>query len=609
MSQWYVLLSTDDTGELLILLQDPSSRAISLDLDLMSMRSDQVIPDMEVAIGDVEETASDIDVESFPKQREETSEEGHLTSFSYDDDDDDDDIEIQSILVENQVEVFGVETMVTDVRNARSTSPGELDDGMQIHDSAQDVPYVTTGQSFITHDVDSTHNASHPQTLPATFIADADGYFVQTGGPMMDRCGSVDFNVTPAQENLPHSPDRSGALPTIIQLPGTPQKVLSPGGTPRLGPTPVSITVDPVILKALKANPGLFSSPATAPTFLEQEQPNLPTSVAEDANADVLPTSKPTVNTVVVKEKSTSTVAQESSLDIDLPSSLVEALVDKPITNKIPGLASLQTLFLVDTTQGKPTLPTLYDDPYPYSLSTPGPPNEDEESDEESTEHEKSTSTTSSSVAEKSPSSSAAPGNKQEDVNYNVGNVKDYPLPSKNVMSIRSIVASASSGGASQAEGDDEKGLIDVEAEINEINEALVDELDTDAHADSDGETDQKFVDAQEENVEEKGDEGVLSTSHEGAGDAVDAHIIGREDLDERPTNQESKQVKFSVWDNEGVAGKMGKVFNRLAPEEEKDPFKLMGNGSLVAPKEAEESDTKKLKFEDEDEMKLNTLA
>jgi len=265
----------------------------------------------------------------------------------------------------------------------------------------------------------------------------------------------------------------------------------------------------------------------------------------------------------------------------------------------------LQTLFLVDTTQGK-TLPTLYDDPYPYSLSTPGPPNEDEESDEDSTEHEKSTSTTSSSVAEKSPSSSAARGNKQEDVKYNVSNVKDYPLPSENVMSIRSIVASASSGGASQAEGDDEKGLTGVEAEINEINEALVDELDTDAHANSDGETDQEFVDAQEENVEEKGDEGVLSTSHEGAGDAVDAHIIVNEDLDERPTNQESKQVKFRVWDNEGVAGKMGKVFNRLAPEEEKDPFKLMGNGSLVA---LEESDTKKLKFEDEDEMKLNTLA
>jgi len=598
------------TGELLILLQDPSSRAISLDLDLMSMRSDQVVPDMEVAIGDIEETVSDIDVESFPKQREETSEEGHLMSFSYDNDDDDD-IEIQSILVENQVEVFEVETMVTDVRDMQSTSPGGLDDEIQIHDSARDVPYVTTGRSFITHDVDNTHNASHLQMLPATFIAGADGYFVQPGSLMMDRCGSVDFNVTPAQENFPHSPDRSGALPTIIQLPGTPQKVLSPGGTPRLGPTPVSITVDPVILKALKANPGLFSSSATVPTFREQEQLHLSTSVAEDANGNVSPTSKLTVNTAVVEEESMSTVAQESSLD--LPSSPVEAPVDKPvgepITNMIPSLASLQTLFSVDTTQGKPTLPTLYDDPYPYSLSTPGPPNEDEESDEESIEHEKSTSTTSSSVAERSPSSSAARGNKQEDVHYDVGNVKDYPPPLENVMSIRSIVASPSSGGASQAERDDEKGLTGVEAEINEIDQVLADELDIDADLDLDGETDQEFVDAQEENVEEKGDEGVLSTSHKGAGDTVGAHIIMDEDLDERPTNQESKQVKFRVWDNEGVAGKMGKVFNRLAPEEEKDPFKLMGNGSLVAPKEVEESDTKSLKFEDEDEMKLITLT
>jgi len=572
------------------------------------MRSDQVIPYMEVAIGDVEETVSNIDVESFPGQREEISEEGHLTSFSYDDDDDD--IEIQSILVENQVEVFEVETMVTDVRNVQSTSPGGLDDGMQIHDSAQDVPYVTTDRSFITHDADNTHNAFHPHTLPAAFTPDADGYFVQPGSPMMDRCGSVDFDVTPAQENFPHNPDYGGALPTIIQLPGTPQKVLSPGGTPRLGPTPVSITVDPVILKVLKTNPALFSSPATVSTFREQEKPNLFTSVAEDANGNASPSSKSIVNTVLVEEESTSTAVEEHSLDIDLPSLPVEPPVDKPIgepiANKIPSLASLQTLFSVNTTQGKPTLPTLFDDPYPYSLSTPGPPNEDEESDEESTLHEKSTSTTSSSVAEKSSSSSAARGNKQEDDHYDADNVKDYPLPLETAMSIRSMMASASSGGGGQGEGCDEKRPTDVEAEIDEINEALVDGLDTNTDSDSDGKTDQEFVDAQEENVEEKGDEGVLSTSHEDTSDAVDAHIIVNEDFVERPTNQESKQ--FKVWSNEGVAGKMGKVFNRPAPEEEKDPFKLMGNGSLVAPKEVEEPDTKGSKFEDEDGIKFITL-
>jgi len=568
------------------------------------MRSDQVIPYMEVTIGDVEEIVSDTDIESSSEQREETSEGGYLTSFSYDDDDD---IEIQFILVENQVEVFEVETMVTDVRNVQSTSPGGLDDGARTHDFAQDVPYVTAGRSSITHDADNTHNASHPLTLAATSIADADGCFVQPGSPMTDRCGSVDFNVTPAQENSPRSPDHSGALPTIIQLPGTPQKVLSPARTPRLGPMPVSITVDPVILKVLKTNPGFFSSPATVPTFRKQEQPDLSTSVAEDVSGNAPSTSKSTVNSITVEEESTSAVAEEPSLDIDLPSSPVEAPVDKPIgepiINQIPSLESLQTLF-VDTTQGKPTLPTLFDDPYPYSLSTPGPLNEDDEYDEESTEHEKSNSTTSSSAAEKSPSSSAARGNKQEN---DADHVKDHPLPLRSAMSIRSIVTSASSGGAGQARGDDEKGYTDVEAEIDEINEALVYGLDKDMDSDLDGETDQEFVDVQEEDVENKADEGVLSISHEGAGDAVNAHIIGNEDFVERPMNQESKQ--FKVWSNKGVAGKMVEVFNRPAPEEEKDPFKLMGNGSLVAPKEVEESDTKGLRVKDQEEMKLITLA
>jgi len=564
----------------------------------VSVRSDEVMPFMEVAIGDVEEIVSDVEAESISEQEEEIPAEGHLRSFSYDDGD----VEIQFILMETQFEVFEAEPMVTDVGNLPLMLPG-LDDKTQI--SIQEIPYVTTGGSSITIDADGAYAVSHGRTLPTTSTADADGYFVQPGSPMMEHYGSVDFNVTPAQDNYPRSPDRGSALPTIIQLPGTPQH----------GPTPVSIAVDPVILRALKTNPGLFSPLAT---IREREQPNTSsTSVVEAVSGNVSPliaaAPKSSVNIEVVEEEPRSTVTQESSFDISR--SPTEAPIDEsvrePVKNKTPGLQTLQTFFSTTVTQGKPTLPTLFDDPYPYSLSTPGPQNEVEESEEESLEQENSISTTSTSAsssaaAEKSLSSSAVRGNKQgeEATDCDADNVEDYSLPSEIRMLAEPVAVSALSAEASEALGGVEKGLMDVEAEVDGVelvNEVSGDEPDLDTN----GEASQEFVGAVSGNVSveeiviQEVDEEIASASYEGDGDAVNAPIVVNRDLVEQPMAQRTHSERSEAWRIEKVAdegGEVVRVIGRPAPEEEKDPFKLMGNDSLVASKEVEKLDAESWK-------------
>ena len=580
----------------------------------MSVRSDEVMPFMEVAIGDVEEIVSDVEAESISEQEEEIPAEGHLRSFSYDDGD----VEIQFILMETQFEVFEAEPMVTDVENLPLILPG-LDDKTQI--SIQEIPYVTTGRSSITIDADGAYAVSHGRTLPTTSTVDADGYFVQPGSPMMEHYGSVDFNVTPVQDNFPRSPDRGNALPTIIQLLGTPQKVLSPGGTsgtPQHGPTPVSIAVDPVILRALKTNPGLFSP---MDTIREREQPNMSsTSVVEAVSGNVSPliaaAPKSSVNIEVVEEEPRSTVTQESSFDISrLPTEApIDESVREPVKNKTPGLQTLQTFFSTTVTQGKPTLPTLFDDPYPYSLSTPGPQNEVEESEEESPEQENSISTTSTSAsssaaAEKSLSSSAVRGNKQgeEATDCDADNVEDYSLPSEIRMLAEPVAVSALSAEASEALGGVEKGLMDVEAEVDGVelvNEVSGDEPDLDTN----GEASQEFVGAVSGNVSveeiviQEVDEEIASASHEGDGDAVNAPIVVNRDLAEQPMAQRTHSERSEAWRIEKVAdegGEVGRVIGRPAPEEEKDPFKLMGNDSLVASKEVEKLDVESWKEEE----------
>ncbi|KXN85289.1 hypothetical protein AN958_11389 [Leucoagaricus sp. SymC.cos] len=431
------------------------SRAVSL-----GMQSDEVIPPT-VATGDVEELLSDIEPE-FQGAAEATITHG-LTIPR----DRTDVVEAQSIYVESEFELEVTEAASVDVRNLQSTAARSLDDEMRYGDEEQE--QITTRAKVFES---STQAASPPtsKAAPETNYDASDDYFAQPGSPVMDHYGLMELG-TPGSSNFPRSPS-GGGLPTIIQLPGTPQKVLSPGGTPGFGPTPVSIAVEPAVLKALKTNPALFSPPAA----LSQE-PSVH-RVEENATAS---TSATELSTIESTEPVTGT-----SPTLPLPPLVVEP--EPPSTNG----NSLHTSFLATTVPTRPTLPTLFDDPYPYSLSTPGPQNEEEGTEEEeSTEQENSISSTSS--VEKLPSSAETA---DEPIFSGTTGMETHFSPPETTEPAESVWDFTTKTGIEEAiekAREAEKGLVSVEAEADKlIDEFLVDEPDSDT--DADGEADPEFV-------------------------------------------------------------------------------------------------------------------
>ncbi|KAJ3575065.1 hypothetical protein NP233_g1357 [Leucocoprinus birnbaumii] len=609
------------------------SRAVSL--GIMSVRSDEVIPATGIAIGDVEEMISDVEITPEVAADRESS----RLAFSFDDGGD---LEAQFIPVETQFELItetGTEStaVVTDVTNAQW--PLRLDDELsQVR--IEEISSGNEAQTVIEDTADDVHALSHTHTssgtvepvpVPSTFTEDnADGYFAQPGSPVMDFYGSTDFSKSP-----------SAGLPTIIQLPGTPQKVLTPGGTPNSGPMPVAIAVDPVVLRALKSNPALFSPP-TIPTSLESHRGSVTSrSVSvEVASENKTPPSGLELTTEAAVETTPSVLL---SPDISpLPFDEVQAKEEAPtVQNEGP---SLQTAFLATTVPGKPTLPTLFEDPYPYSLSTPGPQNEVEGSEEEeSTEQENSISTTSSTSASSGEGGAAAAENAEEEtdkistaaaaeevpevLSKDAVNVEVHPSLTEITVPTESVVVSSTSEEVNEVLQMVEKGLADVEAEADKlISEFLVDEPDTDT--DADGEADPEFVpsppeaeidvDASEEIViEEMNDQ---EASPRGA-DMPALSVEGIVEEVEQPTSQEVQEVVENVpqESEEQKAEEIGdakteegEMKNQKLVTEADDPFKLMGNDSLVAPGEAKEiepDDTRWKKEEEEESQEEAEIA
>jgi hypothetical protein len=524
------------------------------------MQSDEVIPPI-VAIGDVEEVNSDIELEQGADSAEFTKFPAPKPS---DCGGDGVDGEARSIIAETQFEV----TEVADVRNAQwTTSLLELDDETHVEEApaenvpadAYTVPPTTTTLTYYSLPAPSPTSADAPASPPV----EPDGYFAQPGTPVMDYGGSMDFSFS-------RSP--SGGLPTIIQLPGTPQKVLSPGGTLVRGPTPVSIAVDPVVLKALKVNPGLFSPPS------------LPTSSAQEVERDTSPD---------VPEHATATPAAltEGVAEVTEPIADISPADEAPAAQNVQ-----QTSFLATTVPGKPILSVLYDDPYPYSLSTPGPQNEVDVSEEE-TSTEQDNSMSSASSAEKSSSSSSSFSATGELVysNYAADMELHYPAPEITIPAEAAIDLSASvTNAASVTEeivADDvlekvlevEKGLVDVEAEADKlIDEFLVDEPDSDTDADGEADPDFAGVAKGSPRSEERASEEIMIQ------EVAPETIVNVGEV-EQPTPEERKEVVAERVEGKQNVEVATTAENVPLQQDEEDPFKLMGNGSLIALGEAPE--------------------
>ncbi|KAF5354855.1 hypothetical protein D9756_005448 [Leucocoprinus leucothites] len=585
-----------------------SSRAVSL--GIASVRSDEVMPSAEFATGDVEEVVSDVEPEQDGRAEGVNNNNPKYFSAPFDDTGE---LETQSISVETQFEVteLGMETpvVVTDVRNSQSTAPPLPGLNHEMLMQAEEIP---ANNETVDADADDVHAFTHTQahthtdTFPATTDDDdADGYFAQPGSPVMDHHGLMDFTSSP-----------SGGLPTIIQLPGTPQRVLSPRGTPLPGPTPVAIAVDPAVLKALKTNPGLFTPPTSVPTSQESAQGS-----EQSAATAVNTTNRHTASVIATTPESTGEVATECYSPVTRqPSPDIFPIAEEGPANEVEveespapnGAPSFQTAFPATTVQGKPTLPTLYDDPYPYSLSTPGPQNEVEGSEEESTEQENSISTTTSSTSASSSSGAAAATAKKSEaaaeeeviLNKVADNVEVHSPPSEITIPTEPVVVPPASEGIDEVFEVVEKGLVDVEAEANKlIDEFLVDEPDTDT--DADGEADPEFVleedeedeiasasageevviqEVDQDEVEPRG-EGAVAASAEPVVEEVEQPVEEEERKEEESSPQIVEEQRAEEI-AEGMVAASPKT-DVLVPEE--DPFKLMGNDSLVAPGEVEE--------------------
>lgn len=454
-------------------------------IGVASVQFDEIMPSM-VETGDVEEVPSDAELE-----------EGKEAADSH--------AEVETTKIVEEVED-------ADVRNAQSPSEAEID------------------RITITPAPVDTHTAA--STTPEVVSND---YFAQPASPAMPPTNLDVLGHT----NFPASTP-NGSLPSIIQLPGTPQRVLSPASTPAPGPTPVSIAVEPVVLKALKENPALFSGIASPPAPTSQQ--SLRSSTTEVAFIAA------TANSV-----ETSTVAQTSTSDISL----------LPVT----------------TTSPRKT--TLYEDPFPYSLSTPGPRlEENEEGSEEDTEQDNSLSSSSS-------------GDKElEEAGF--GNAVDLELhyPVEESPEARMLTPDAEIDAMVERVLETEKGLVDVEAEADAlIDQFLVDEPESDT--DADGEADPEFVGLESSVSTRSSEEIVVKEFGESTPLVVD--IVAHENETPAKTAEVLTEVKDAPVkvnevsrDVEGAPAKEDEVAQVKTDreEDEQDPFKLMGNDSLVAPGE-----------------------
>lgn len=414
-----------------------------------------------------------------------------------------------------------------------------------IHTGADTEDVNMTGQ--VQHETQGAElqNISSAYALPSPSLEPYDDdYFAQPGTPVMTSTDQLNFPTSP-----------NGGLPSIIQLPGTSQKVLSPVSSPGPGPIPVSIAVESTVLRALKENPSFLrmSSPPTAP------------STTQPPNAE-------SISPVAAIMKDNHDQLQSTTDVASLPEAgapIGPAGDGQLLTNNIP------TSFPVTTVAGKPTL---FSDPYPYSLSTPGPPNvATEEGSEGDTEQDNSLSSASS--AEKELNNATFRGVAQFESNY---------FPSKPISPVPvEMEINQMAEGALEVDRD----IADIEAEADAlINQFLVDEPESDT--DADGEADPEFV-----NLESSASG---RASEESVGEDIE---VDRREKEETGTKQPvtAEAVEVHGTPQEAITHRSDAA--KEPTETEEDPFKLMGNDSLVAPGEAPGTTP-----EDESESEANVV-
>ncbi|KAF9451503.1 hypothetical protein P691DRAFT_353225 [Macrolepiota fuliginosa MF-IS2] len=385
--------------------------------------------------------------------------------------------------------------------------------------------------------------ANPPTLLTPPLGTNHEDYFAQPGSPIIEPT-LMKLDV-PGQANLPMTPN--GSLPSIIQLPGTPQKVLSPVSTPGPGPTPVSIAVEPAVLKALRTNRDFVKVLTSPPIIPAPQQTQQPTTT------DVAPPTATENNS-----DTTAAVPQQQATVEPLPLSEVSAPVYSP--SELGDQSSTN-------------------DPYPYSLSTPGPVNEEtEEGSEEDTEQDNSMSTSSSvnSVGKES----------DEPIFENAVKVElGYPP------TVPAIAAEMKVDEIVENVLEVEKGLVDIEAEADAlIDEFLVDELESDT--DADGEADPEFVDL-ESSVSARASEECVAQQVEEV-EVENSGVTEVEETKEVPMKEAEVVPKEGGRDGQFEEGKEQTVPSKetggekavAGEEEEQDAFKLMGNDSMVAPGE-----------------------
>lgn len=456
------------------------------------MQSDEVIPPVIVKC-DVEEATSDVEPE--PEQ------EGN-----------------QSAVLETQI-------TVVEEADVKDTQPTD-----QVRDEVKETETTEIEEVIAAPAPVETHSIPTPP-----LEIDDDDYFAQPGSPVMAPALTV-----PSQTSLPVTPN--GTLPSIIQLPGAPQKVLSPVSTPGPGPTPVSIPVEPAVLKALKTNPDFLNgllSPPVAPASQTQRPSTAPTTLnrVDDATPQ----------------------QQQSSTDIPLLSTVtapVHSLLEpsgQSSTNGVP------TSFPATTVARQPTL---FTDPYPYSLSTPGPQIVEpaEEGSEEETEPDNSM--TSSSSAEKES---------DEAIFNNAVDLKLHYPPAESTEQA-TVTPGVEVGEVVEKVLEIEKELADIEAEADAlIDEYLVDDPESDT--DADGEADPEFVDL-ESSVSARASEERSVKNVEEVVTRSEVEVKESQEVSVKETEEVSKKIDETLKEKENVE------------EVEQDPFKLMGNDSMVAPGE-----------------------
>lgn len=353
-------------------------------------------------------------------------------------------------------------------------------------------------------------------------------YFAHPSTPAMP---STDMDL------MGHTSTPGGNLPSIIQLPGTPQRVLSPGSTPAPGPTPVSIAVEPGILKVLKENPSLFSATSpSAPT---------PQRLRQNSGAEMTPSETKLSNIE-------NTIAQQPFLP--QPSSFKTSNnMHLESSEQVP--TNFPTFLPVTTT----IKPVLYVDPYPYSLSTPLPfAQQEEDASEDVTDQDNSFSP---SLNEKYMGETA--------------NNNTAALESSGPGEALTLTEEARR--AQLDNSNTEQSLVEVEAEADAlIDEFLIDEPESDT--DADGEADPEFTVLESsvsartsEGLKDKESEGhalLTTTTSEASGAAVKEVGPEEETKDDVGALEDARDTQMKV-------------------DEPEDPFKPMGNDSLTASPEA----------------------